>query len=60
MPDPLTDTEARQTDTSLVLRKNPAHNVSAHIEGTKNSLAKLATVYLMTEAAGQSQATLDA
>ena len=47
-------------DTSLVLRKNPAHNVSAHIEGAKNSLADLATVYLVTEAAGQSQATLDA
>jgi integrase/recombinase XerD len=47
-------------DTSLVLRKNPAHNVSAHIEGAKNSLAELATVYLVTEAAGQSQAPLDA
>jgi integrase/recombinase XerD len=60
MPETLTDTDARETDTSLVLRKNPAHNVSAHIEGAKNSLAKLATVYLVTEAAGQSHATLDA
>ena len=39
---------------------NPAHNVLAHIERAKNSLAELATVYLVTEAAGQSQATLDA
>ena len=31
-----------------------------HIERAKNSLAKLATVYLVTEAAGHSQATLDA
>src|SRR6266487_20698 len=60
MPDTPTDTGARETDTSLVLRKNPAHNVSAHIEGAKNSLAQLATMYLVTEAAGQSQATLDA
>ena len=32
----------------------------AHIEQAKNSLAELATVYLVTEAAGYSQATLDA
>jgi integrase/recombinase XerD len=42
------------------LRKNPSHNVSAHIAQAKNSLAELATVYLVTEAAGHSQATLDA
>src|SRR5712691_6274890 len=60
MPDTLTETGGRETDTSLVLRKNPAHNVSALIEGAKNSLAELATVYLVTEAAGQSQAMLDA
>ena len=35
-------------------------NVLAHIERAKNSLAELATVYLVTEAAGQSQAILDA
>jgi hypothetical protein len=52
MADTLTETGGREMDTSLVLRKNPAHNVSAHIEGAKNSLAKLATVYLVTEAAG--------
>src|SRR2546422_9297526 len=46
--------------TSLILRKNPSHNVLAHIEQAKNSLAELATVYLVTEAAGHSQATLDA
>src|SRR5712691_875085 len=60
MPDTLTETGGRETDTSLVLRKNPAHNVLAHIEQAKNSLAKLANMYLVTEAAGQSQATLDA
>jgi hypothetical protein len=51
---------ARQTDTSLVLRKNPSHNVLAHIEQAKNSLAELATLYLVAEAAGHSQAILDA
>jgi site-specific recombinase XerD len=60
MQDTLTNTGGRETDTALVLRKNPAHNVSAHIEGAKDSLAELATLYLATEAAGQSQATLDA
>src|SRR5262249_11172374 len=51
---------ARATDPALVVRKNLPHNVSAHVEQAKNSLAELATVYLVTEAAGQSQATLDA
>src|SRR6266851_9892749 len=60
MQETMTDTGARETDTALVLAKNPAHNVAAHIERAKNSLAELATVYLVTEAAGQSQATLDA
>ena len=60
MPQTLTETTPHDAETSLVLRKNPAHNVSAHIEGAKNSLGELATVYLVTEAAGQSQATLDA
>jgi integrase/recombinase XerD len=32
----------------------------AYVEQAKNSLAELATVYLVTEAAGHSQATLDA
>jgi integrase/recombinase XerD len=43
-----------------VLRKNPLHNVSAHLTQAQTSLAALATVYLVTAAAGQSQATLDA
>ena len=60
MPDTLMDTDASENGTSLVLAKNPAHNVSVHIELAKNSLAELATVYLVTEAAWQSQATLDA
>jgi site-specific recombinase XerD len=51
---------ARKTDTALVLQKNPSHNILAHLEQAKNSLAGLATVYLVTEAAGHSQATLDA
>jgi hypothetical protein len=60
MPDTLIDTEAHETDTALVLRKNPAHNVLAQIETAKSSLADLANMYLGTEAAGQSEATLDA
>ena len=47
-------------DTVLVLPRNPAHNVGTHIERAKNSLVELATVYLVTEAAGGSQATLEA
>ena len=49
MQDTLTEPGGRDTDTALVQRKNPAHNVSAHIEGAKNSLAELATVSLVTE-----------
>src|SRR2546427_12861973 len=45
---------------SLVLPRNLAHNVIARLERAKHSLAELATVYLVTEAAGHSQATLDA
>src|SRR5437899_10634805 len=45
---------------SLVLPRNLAHNVIARLEQAKNSLAELATVYLVTEAAGHAQATLDA
>src|SRR5437879_1250017 len=60
MPDTLTDIGARETETALVLRKNPAHNILAQIETAKSSLADLANMYLGTEAAGQSEATLDA
>ena len=50
MSDPMTNTTAGDSDTALVLRKNPSHNVLAHIEQAKNSLAELATVYLVTKA----------
>ena len=33
-----------QSETSLVLRKHPSHNVLTHIEQAKNSLAELAPV----------------
>ena len=43
-----------------VLPKNPSHKVVGPLEQAPPSLAALATLYLMTEAAGRSQATLDA
>jgi len=48
------------TDTSIILKKNPSHNVLAHMAQAKNSLTQLATFYLVTEAAGHSHSTLDA
>jgi integrase/recombinase XerD len=48
------------TDTALIVANNLSHNVVAHIEAAKNSLSHLATVYLVTEVAGQSAATVDA
>jgi hypothetical protein len=45
---------------ALISENNLAHNVSAHLEEAKNRLSALATVYLVTEVAGQSPATLDA
>ena len=47
-------------DTALIVANNLSHNVLAHIEAAKNSLSHLATVYLVTEVAGQSAATVDA
>ena len=47
-------------ETVLILPDNLSHNVSAQLETTKNSLGGLATVYLVTEVAGRSQATVDA
>jgi site-specific recombinase XerD len=47
-------------DTVLIVANNLSHNVVAHIEAAKNSLSHLATVYLVTEVAGQSAATVDA
>ena len=46
--------------TALILANNLSHNVSTHIEAAKTSLSHLATVYLVTEVAGQSKATVDA
>lgn len=54
------NTTARDSSTALVLPKNSSRNVVAQIAQAKNSLADLATVYLVTEAAGQSQETLGA
>ena len=47
-------------NTALILTNNLSHNVLAHIEAAKTSLSHLATVYLVTEVAGQSKATVDA
>ena len=47
-------------DTALIVANNLSHNVVAHIEAAKNRLSHLATVYLVTEVAGQSAATVDA
>src|SRR6266436_1676676 len=60
MSDTMTNTTAGDAETSLILRKNPSHNVLTHLEQAKHSLAELATIYLVTEAAGHSHATLDA
>jgi site-specific recombinase XerD len=47
-------------ETALVVQSNLSHNVPAAIEAAKNRLTDLATLYLATEVAGQSQAMLDA
>ena len=47
-------------ETALMVPKNLSHNVLAAIETAKTRLTDLATLYLVTEVAGQSQATLDA
>jgi hypothetical protein len=47
-------------ETALVVPPNLSHNVPAATEAAKNRLTDLATLYLVTEVAGQSQATLDA
>ena len=48
------------SDTALIVQDNLSHNVLARLEAAKARLSDLATVYLVTEVAGQSQATLDA
>ncbi len=60
MPKTAPQTAAHDPETSLILPRNPAHNVMARLEQAKHSLAELATVYLVTEAAGHSQATVEA
>jgi hypothetical protein len=47
-------------ETALMVPSNLSHNVPAIIETVKHSLTNLAKLYLVTEVAGQSQATLDA
>jgi len=47
-------------DTALIVANNLSHNVLACIEEAKTSLSHLANVYLVTEVAGQSIATVDA
>jgi integrase/recombinase XerD len=46
--------------TALISANNLSRNVSEHLEEAKNCLSALATIYLVTEVAGQSPATLDA
>ncbi len=48
------------SSTALILADNLSRNVSEHLAQAKNALRDLATVYLVTEVAGQSQATLEA
>jgi len=47
-------------ETALMVPSNLSHNVPALIEAAKTSLTDLAKLYLKTEVAGQSQATLEA
>ena len=47
-------------ETALIRSNNLSHNVPAAIKAAKNRLTDLATLYLATEVAGQSQATLEA
>jgi hypothetical protein len=47
-------------EAALVVRSNLSHNVPVAIAAAKTRLTDLATLYLVTEVAGQSQATLDA
>ena len=47
-------------DTALIVANNLSHNVSVRLAEAKTSLCHLANVYLVTEVAGQSQATIEA
>jgi hypothetical protein len=46
-------------ETALIRSNNPSHNVPAAIDAAKARLTALATLYIATEVAGQSQATLE-
>jgi integrase/recombinase XerD len=48
------------SETALMVRSNLCHNIPTVIETAKTSLTDLATLYLATKVAGQSQVTLDA
>ena len=48
------------SDTALIVPDNLSHNVLVRLEAAKTRLSDSANVYLVTEVAGQSQATLDA
>jgi hypothetical protein len=52
--------EKSMAETALVVQSNLSHNVPATIEAAKDRLTNLATLYLATEVAVRSQATLDA
>jgi hypothetical protein len=47
-------------ETALVVQSNLSHNAPATIETAKTRLTDLANLYLVTEVAGQSRATLKA
>src|SRR4029434_4993407 len=47
-------------DTALIVANNLSHNVSVRLQEAKTSLSHLANVYLVTEGAGQAQATVGA
>lgn len=46
--------------TTLIPPNNLSRNVATHLEEATHRLSALATVYLVTDVAGQSPATLDA
>jgi integrase/recombinase XerD len=52
--------EEFMAETALMVPSNLSHNVPALLETAKAHLTELATLYLVTEVAGQSHATLDA
>ena len=48
------------TDQGLVLQNNPGHNVLELIQSLKNDLVALAQIYMISQVAGQAEATIDA